>query len=166
MRNLKYLLLFILLFVLFLYFTRKQNNFVDENTIEKEFATYTPIEVKNFGFDVTIKENREININKIPSRDLHDMEKSEIVIPEVKKILELYKLGKFDDLEAYLKELEERNDPGLSAWVMYYKAHLLFLQKKYSRALRIYQKFMDEFPSHILATNVEEALKFLGELYD
>ena len=166
MRNVRYLIFFILLFVLFLYFTRDQHNNIKTESQEKDFSKYVPVEISDFGFDELVTKNSEYNNTKLGSRDLHEMEKNEIVIPEVKKMLELYKLGKFDDLEAYIRELEQRNDPGLAAWVMYYKGHLLFLQKKYSRALRVYKKFMEEFPSHALATNVEEALKFLGELYE
>jgi len=166
MKNVRFLLILVLIALLIIYFrqNRKYSDF--DRTEEKDFATYTPLEVKDFGFAEYLKEKDNVSLTQYRPKDLHELETTEIVIPELKNIIELLRLGKYDELEEYLKELESRNDPGLLPWIMYYKGHIMFLKKKYSSSRRIFRKFMDEFPSHEMSTNVKEALKFLGSFYE
>ncbi|MFA5480401.1 MAG: hypothetical protein WC337_10300 [Candidatus Muiribacteriota bacterium] len=84
---------------------------------------------------------------------------------DIEDIIEKIKLKQYQEALDELERISDMGGPAEKSWAMYFKAHITFLQGRYSYALRLFKEFMEDYPSHELYTNAEEAARYINEWF-
>jgi len=161
------MLFFLSLFLVIAFFMIKnRRTFSDGAALETEVIT----EKQDITTDVEIDFERYMvdrpaslinsSIRKVDG--LREYTDKNLFIPEdMKPIITLIRKGELTKALKELEKMEKMAEVGTIPWIHYFRGHILFMKMNFSRALDIFESFLEEFPEHELSSNVAEAVAYL-----
>ncbi|PLX19529.1 MAG: hypothetical protein C0601_01350 [Candidatus Muiribacterium halophilum] len=165
MRSIKALIFLSLFIIIAFFMIKNRHTFSETGDISSEIV----VEKQNISSDVSIDFERYIVEREAPvvKNVIEDDSLEEIVgrslyVPkEMDEVIELMKKGDIDNAFLLLEEMEKNAGVGTLPWILYFKGHILYMKMNFSKSMDIFDAFLEEYPNHILASNVKEAIAYL-----
>ena len=164
MKVIKALMFFCLFLVIAFFMIKNRHTFSDN----KDMSSELKVEKQNISSDVNIDFKRYMVERSVPAQKhidndgLEEITGRSLYVPkEMDDVIELMKKGDMDKAFLLLEEMEKNAGVGTLPWILYFKGHILYMNMNFSKALEVFNTFLEEFPGHILASNVKEATAYL-----